>query len=260
MCHARTVTSERPAYRVQSVDRAADVLEALAGAEALNLSEVAALVGGSKSAVLGTLTTLAARKLVRITGTGADRRYHLGLALARLGSLAVARVDLASAARPMLAHLAERTAMSAQAGLWVRDGLTVVARHDPPTDMRIDLPMGPLHATSMGKACLLTLPPDELTAVVSELRLERRTKKTITEPAELVAEVERCRRRGYAVDDEEDVEGIVCVGAPVVGPDGRALGALSVTGIRSALSARREREVGKDVAAAAAAVTASLGT
>ena len=64
-----------------------------------------------------------------------------------------------------------------------------------------------MHCTSVGKAILAFLPEERITEIVRRTRFERFTHRTIATPEALRAEIEKTRRRGYAVDDEELEEG-----------------------------------------------------
>jgi DNA-binding IclR family transcriptional regulator len=87
----------------------------------------------------------------------------------------------------------------------------------------------PAHCTGVGKALLAFGPPERLAAVLAA-GLVRRTPRTVIAPGLLRAELDRVRRRGIAEEHEESATGIACVAAPVLGPDGLAVAALSITG------------------------------
>jgi DNA-binding IclR family transcriptional regulator len=84
----------------------------------------------------------------------------------------------------------------------------------------------PLHCSALGK-CVLAYRTDLFPDVVD---LPRRTAKTITDPVELKAHLEVIRHRGYAFEDEEFIEGVVCIAAPVRDDGGEVIGAVSVSG------------------------------
>src|SRR5215469_18742549 len=98
---------EAERYRVQSLGRALDLLELIAarGREGARLTDLAIAQGLSKAATYAILQTLLAHGFVADAGTGAARRYRLGLSLARLGDLAVANIALADIALPVLREL-----------------------------------------------------------------------------------------------------------------------------------------------------------
>jgi DNA-binding IclR family transcriptional regulator len=74
----------------------------------------------------------------------------------------------------------------------------------------------PVHCTSVGKAILAFLPEDRAAEVVRRTRFERFTHRTIANAEALRTEMEKTRRRGYAVDDEEFEEGLRCIAVPLL--------------------------------------------
>jgi DNA-binding IclR family transcriptional regulator len=88
----------------------------------------------------------------------------------------------------------------------------------------------PVHCTSVGKAILAFLPEERITDILSRLRFDRYTSRTITTVEALRAEIEKTRRRGYAVDDEEFEEGLRCIAVPVLDAQRLPVAAVSVSG------------------------------
>lgn len=86
-----------------------------------------------------------------------------------------------------------------------------------------------------------------------------KTSHTITDEPTLLVELDAVRQRGYAVDDEEDVEGVFCVGAAVRDHTGRCAGAISVTGIKRDLPSWQVAQLGGKVHEHALRVSALLG-
>ena len=87
-----------------------------------------------------------------------------------------------------------------------------------------------LHCTSVGKSIAAFLPPEEKEQFILRHGLPRRTSCTITARATLEEELEKVRAEGVAVDNEENTEGIICVGAPIFASEGRVIAALSISG------------------------------
>jgi IclR family acetate operon transcriptional repressor len=85
---------------------------------------------------------------------------------------------------------------------------------------------------------------ERIRQICFESTLAPYTPQTITDPEALIAELMTVRRRGYAVDDEEELMGIFCVGAPFFGHSGSCAGALSVTGIKKSLPQWKLAELG----------------
>ena len=98
---------------------------------------------------------------------------------------------------------------------------------------RIQLPVGshvPFHCTASGKTFLATLPNAERRRLVNVMTLEANTPTTITTPGDLLAELKQIARQGYALDNEEFVEGMVAVAVPVRDLNGRYFASLAVHG------------------------------
>jgi DNA-binding IclR family transcriptional regulator len=87
----------------------------------------------------------------------------------------------------------------------------------------------PLHCTAVAKVLLAALPADERAGVVRGIDYPKLTANTITTQKALLAELALVAGRGYAVDDAEHEEFIHCVAAPVRGPRGVVLAALSLS-------------------------------
>jgi DNA-binding IclR family transcriptional regulator len=87
-----------------------------------------------------------------------------------------------------------------------------------------------VHCTSVGKAILAFLPPDRAAEVLRRVRFEHLTSRTIGNMEALRTELEKTRRRGYAVDDEELEEGLRCIAVPVLDADRLPVAAVSVSG------------------------------
>jgi IclR family acetate operon transcriptional repressor len=216
------------ASSVQSVDRALDLLEALAEAEGpRGVGELAQLTGLPQGTVHRLLRSLQGRGYVR---HAADRKYALGTAAFRLGD-AAQRV-LARTARPYLTSLVQRTGETANLSVLEDDDVVYVAQVPSPHTLRMFAEVGrhvPPHSTASGKVMLAALPDDRLTALLRRLPLTRLTEHTITDRAVLVAELARVREQGWATDDGEQERGVRCVAVPV-GHDAQVLAALSLSG------------------------------
>jgi DNA-binding IclR family transcriptional regulator len=160
------------------------------------------------------------------------RTYELGLTVFQL-SHRVARVrTLSELALPVLRRLTEVS--GEQTLLAVRRGgdLIYLEKVEGTHQIRNHAEIGQrgfLHSSSMGKALLAWLPEDEQVEIIGGLRLDRCSPRTITDRARLRVELDQTRRRGWAVNEEENEEGIRSSGVPVIGPRGRPVCAICVT-------------------------------
>ena len=245
---------------VQSVDRALALLERLASrGGSASLSDLARDLGLSKSTVHALLATMRAWGVV---SQEADGLYVLGIRLFEWGTAAVSRLDLRTAAGPVLERLMDQFQETVH--LVVGDGLDVVYidKRESPRSMRIVSQVGrrlPAYCTAVGKAMLAFRPEEELERLLEGATLQPWTPNTITDKEALKAHLAEVRRRGYALDNEEIIEGLRCVGAPIRDHSGQVVAALSVAGLSVRLGPERIAEVIPAVVEAAAEISHRLG-
>ena len=249
-------------YTVRSVARAMRLVQIVADgpAEGLPLSELARALGTSKSTTLSLARTLTAFGMLRDMHPGP--RYTLGTGLIRLGDIARGQLPLGDVCRPLLAELSDLTKMTSRLAI-CDDGFPVfIERVDGPGSVRFHTPLGQRempHSSAAGKAILATMTREQVRAVCSQAGLPRRTSHTITDLASLRENLALVRSNGFALDDEEDAEGVFCLGAAFFRHDGAVAGAVSVTGIKGDLPAWRVNELGQAVRRAADRVSDILG-
>lgn len=210
------VESESLAPAVTRAGAILDVLAESAG-EAPGPSELARRLGLPKSSIANICNALAEIGLVRRIGTG----FALGRKLAELGGAYLASVDQVQEFYEACRSLETGSEETVQ--LAVLDGLemTYLARHDGRQPVRLTSQIGrrlPATVTATGKASLASLPDAELDRRLADVDdLPTFTPNSITTVAELRRDLELVRQRGYAMDDEETVEGVVCFGVMIPG-------------------------------------------
>jgi IclR family KDG regulon transcriptional repressor len=217
-------------YRIAAIDRALLVLEALGARPGQGVTEIAQRLGLTKSIVFRILQTLEGRGF-------ADREperatWSLGYRLAVLGTRAGPLHGLTQAALPVMDALRDRT--SENVNLVVRDGLQshVVATREGRHSIRLFAQVGrhgPLHAGG-GSMLLLAFAPDDVREAVLAAPLTRFTPRTVTDVTVLRGTVERIRRNGWNIAQSDLDDGAFSVAAPIRGPDGTVVAAISVAG------------------------------
>ncbi|WP_034382698.1 IclR family transcriptional regulator [Herbidospora cretacea] len=226
---------------VQSVERALDVLEALAdhGGEA-GLSEIASRTGLPYGTIHRLLQTLLLRGYVR---QESDRRYALGGALVRIGGAAERLVG--SWAEPYLAKMVELSGETANMAVLEGDFVVYVAQVPSPRRLRMFAEVGRRvlpHSTAVGKVLLADHP--NAAAVFERTGLPRRTDRTITTVGAMMTELSLVADRGYAMDLGEEESGVHCLAVPVA--DGsRVVAAMSVSGPAERISALDRDELAR---------------
>ncbi|MFI5910876.1 IclR family transcriptional regulator [Dactylosporangium sp. NPDC051541] len=198
---------------VKSADRTLDILEALAAAGPSTLSELTRSLDIPKSSLHGILRTMTARGWIEATET----RFRLGLKALQVGAAYLDADDTVGLLSGILDDLAARFGETTHLGRLDGPDITYVAKRESVHPLRLYSAIGrrlPAHATALGKALLATRPPAEVDALLPT-PLPPLTPHTITDRAALHAELSEIRARGYAVDREENTEGIVCIARTV---------------------------------------------
>lgn len=217
---------------MQSVERAFDLVEALAGGDELGVTELAERTGLVPSTAHRLLATLTKRGYV--TQSSASGRYVLGRKVAELASgFEHSLTRLRSAARPQLERVRQATGESANLTVLEGDRVIYVDQVEGTRNVRMFTAVGaaaPAHTTASGKAMLAYGPPEALAALHPDgAQLERLTPRTLTTLEALREDLERIARRGYAIDNEEHEEGVSCVAVPIFDHAGRPCAAISIS-------------------------------
>ena len=218
-------------YKVQALDRAFAVLDLLGESDTpLGLAQVASSLQLHKSTAHRFLMVLERHHMVERTGNG---KFRLGLRLFDFGNRAIEQYDLRDRAQPHLRRLVSETEETAHLCILEQAHVIYIDKIEPARSVRMITRVGasnPVHCTSVGKAILAFLPEERIAEVIRRTRFERFTHRTIATPEALRAEIEKTRRRGYAVDDEELEEGLRCIAVPVLDAQKQPVAAVSVSG------------------------------
>lgn len=240
----RVSSEETRVHPTRTVERACAVLSAFSSTEPrLSLRELAAHVGLPKATVHRLAGSLIATGFME---HGADGRYSLGLKLSELGALARADLDVVTVCSGVLDALAaatRETVLLASAD-WEALELTVVGARVSPqtlsviptTGQRLTIPPG-----CLGKALLLGLPEAETESVLARLPLPALTSKTHTDRIQLATEIALARALGFAVAEEEYLDGVSGAAVPVMFEGGRPRAAIGVVGPSSRIAGQFER-------------------
>lgn len=221
------------AYTVKSLVKALGILEFLADGkkDSYTLTEISRGLRLHVSTVHRLLVNLLRRGFVELDPVTGG--YKLGFRLLRMGLKVLDRLDFRRVADPLLRQLNEQTQETVHLAILHGDRAVSIEKFGSPQPVGLTTPLGgelPLHCTGVGKA-LLAYQGDDLAKRVAEgIGLDRYTDRTITTLPNLRKELARIREEGYAVDNEEAVEGLRCVAAPIFDHAGQAVAAFSVAG------------------------------
>lgn len=222
---------------IQSVDRALEVLIYLnrEGKE-VGITQIASDLGVYKSTIFRTLITLEARGFVQKNPE--TEKYWLGSQLFSLGKSVENKMGIQEVIRPYASQLQERFHEVVNVSILEKNpgdvyySVIILKEMSDQQLLIVNPPVGTLsecHCSSVGK-CLLAFGDHVDLSVYEGRELTRYTAHTITSLPELKEEIDKVRRRGYAMDHEEQEIGLTCIGAPILDRNHKAVAAISLSG------------------------------
>jgi DNA-binding IclR family transcriptional regulator len=216
---------------IQVIGRMMKLLEVLAlDPRPVALKSLASASGLHPSTAHRILAALVADSVVERADPGS---YRLGIRLLELGNLVKGRISVREHALPFMRGLHAATGEAVNLSVRRDDEIVYVERTSTDRSlMRVVNIVGaraPLHITAVGKLFLLEDGPEGLKGYSQRTHLSQFTRNTITNPYALERELERIRRSGYAVDNEEAELGVRCIGAGVRDDSGALIAGLSVS-------------------------------
>ena len=220
-------------HSVPAVEKAFLILEVLARSHSgLTLRELAQLCGLPKSSVHGILVTL--QRCGYLYRNQRTSRYLFARKLLTLANNAISGLELREQAVPYMRILARRTQLPVHLGIVEFDEAVIVAKLESllkpwPIASWVGKRME-LHCTGLGKALIAHWTDSQLERLAQERTLSRHNENTISSLRLLKEDLQKVRRLGYAVDDEEHVLGCRCVAAPLYDSRGEVIAAISVSG------------------------------
>lgn len=213
-------------YRAPALDKGLDILELLAGVDGgLTQAEIAKRLGRSPNEFYRMLDRLVRRGYVtRLEGD----RYSLTLKLFGLAQLHAPVRRLVSYATPLMRDLAERSRQANQLVVYDRGAAVVIAQQEAPGYWGISIRVGShisLFDTGSGHVLLAFRSPEERRLMIAG---QARGGEARQPPPEFFARLDQVRDRGYETMPSMQTAGVHNLSAPVLGPDGRAIAALTV--------------------------------
>lgn len=206
---------------VKSADRVLEILEVLATAQApWSLADLSETLNIPKSSLHGLLRTLQGRRWIEADGSGHE--FRLGVRALLVGASYVDTDAQVVRTRATLDHLAERTGETVHLGRLDGTDIVYLAKRESRHPLRLFSAIGrrlPAYATALGKAILAEHDRESVDARF-EGPLDRLTENTVSTLPKLHDALTETKRRGYAIDQEENAHGICCfaVALPYSGP------------------------------------------
>lgn len=246
---------------VQSLTRALTILTELAASErGLNLSETAARSGLAISTTHRLLNTLHQKNFVHFNQD--EGIWTIGPQSFIVGNAFLHTRDLSQIARPIMRELMENTGETINLAVEDQGEAIYMAQIESFMTMRaITKPGGraPMHASGVGKSLLANMSEEAVNRILMRHGMPKLTEKTLVEPEKLKRQLTDIRKKGYAVDDEENAVGLRCIAAVICDETGQAVGAISLSGPAVRVRKDMTADLGEAVKKAARCITAGLG-
>ena len=237
---------------LQTVDRALQLLEILAEhPKGMQPKEIEEILELNKVTVHRLLATLDNRGFIERVGTG----YVVGLKLVELSSMKLGSIELKTEAAPYLRDLVSHLGLPVQMAIMEDTDAMFIEKIESMNSFRMYSQIGkriPLYACGVGKALLMQKSEDEIRTQLNKVEFKAFTNKTIESADELIKAINKAKKAGYAVDNEEHEKGIFCVAVPVYDYTGKIIAAISVGDIHASFiksSNNKQIEMIKETAA-----------
>jgi IclR family transcriptional regulator, pca regulon regulatory protein len=243
---------------IQSLERGLAIIRVFnAEQPSMTVSEIAQELDLTRAAVRRFLLTLSELGYVY----GKNNRFELTPRVLELGYAYLSALSFPDIALPRLEQLVAETGEASEGSILDGGDVVYVVRVPGPALMTISVNIGarrPAYATAMGRVLLANLPPADLDAYLDTYELAPVLPRTITDVDAFRAELNRVRRDGYALVDQELEEGLVAIAVPVCDRTGRVRAAINLSTHIGRKSVKEMRALVPAVRAAAADIEVGL--
>ncbi|MDX1708790.1 MAG: IclR family transcriptional regulator [Desulfobacterales bacterium] len=246
--------------KINSIERCLKVIDILSDhPKGLKLTEISGHLDLHPSSVHHMVSTLLPHDY--ITQDPDTKKYSLGFRFLEISRKILDNLDIRKVAHRHLEVLRQEIREAVHLAMLRDDKVVYIDKLDTPSGLSLATYVGfatDPHAAAGGKVLLAGLKDDEVKGIYKNKSLKAYNKNTITRLPALMAELDRIRKQGYAVDNEEYYEGVRCVAAPVRS-GGQVVASISVTGsIFTMTQERIEKELAAKVVKTAGSVSDEL--
>lgn len=246
---------------VQSVDRTFDILEALKDGE-MGLVDLSKKVSLNKSTVHRLLNTLIYRGYV--SQNPDNNRYKLSLKFLEIGSRVLNSLDIVSIAKPHIRKLSEKANEVVHLVSIEKDEIVYIDKIESNNTIRMHSYIGkriPIYCTAVGKAYMAHLKNDRFLELWDAIKddLTKLTESTIISKDTMIKEIESIRNNGFAIDNEENEVGVICVAAPIFNHLKSVKYAISISTPKMRMDKNKIQLFGKLVKETATGISKDLG-
>jgi IclR family acetate operon transcriptional repressor len=244
-----------------ALERGFTILETIAeSSSGLTNSEISRKLEIPKSTASYLLRTMEKRGYLRKDET--TGKFRLGFRLLRLTHGILDNVDVREVAKPVMQEFVKRTQMASHLAVLDNGRAVYVEKIEAESFVRMDIWVGhrlPVHTTAVGKALVAYLPTEEVIRILEERGMEKRTLQTISTHTRFLRELEKVRTYGFALDNEENSEGVRCVASPIFNMQGKVIAAIGTSNLSFHLEDSKLPEIVEILKKSAAEISMQLG-
>lgn len=245
---------------VQSLDKALVILKAVSTGDGLSLTELSAITDITSPTVYRALSTMQQHGIVHFDEP--TQLWSIGSGAFRIGNSFLRKTNIIEQARPVMQQLMRQTKETSNLGMV--DGtdvvfLSQVETHEPIRAFHRPGSKGAIYASGIGKILFAYIDDTAARQLLSRMKLQQFTDKTITNIEALITHKHEIRQAGYAYDNEERTIGMRCIAAPIFNSYGEAVAGISVSGPTSRIKESDVADLATLVMASAATITDSIG-
>jgi DNA-binding IclR family transcriptional regulator len=213
----KQTNNDKSIYTVQALMRALDILDCFNYQNrVLSLSDIVNRTGLNKTTAKRLLSNLTVRGYLRQDPR--SKSYQLGMRLFELGGIVFSSFSLRQAAAQPMNRLQEKTHATVLLGVKIENHLVYIDKREGRDMRQISSDIGwrrPLHYGMLGMVLMAYLAPEEARRIIQQFPLEGHTPLSITDDDAFNLRLGKIRERGYLLEREEAVEGVLGVAAPV---------------------------------------------
>ncbi len=245
---------------VQALDRALHILQIVAEADGLTLTEIANLAEIAPSTAHRLLMTLQGRGFVQIDDELGN--WVVGVGAFGVGMSFLRSRKLVTMGRRVMHELMESSGETANLGVEEEGEVVFISQVETHEAMRAFFRpgrRGAVHASGIGKALLAAMPEERIRALIEARGLKAFTANTLTSAKSLLADLREIRARGWSLDNEEHTLGMRCIASVVYNEYGEAIAGVSISGPTVRITDKRLAELGEQVRKASLDITAAIG-
>jgi DNA-binding IclR family transcriptional regulator len=242
------------------VDRALKIIKLISANKNMGVTEISRQIDINKSAVHRILSTLGNHGFVEKDPQ--TNRYKIGYAFLEIASNLLESIDLREEALPFLRELETLTNEVIHLVVYDQGEVVYIEKLEGNETLRMHSKVGrraPMHCTGVGKVILANLPRPMASSIIDQKGLPKHTDKTITDKEAFFRELQKVQQQGYAIDDEENEDGITCIAAPIFNHQKEITAAISISGPTMRMTDNRLEELKEKMMSVGRNISARLG-